>query len=130
MRLSCPPKLIGYYNGAMRYIGAIIQQLGTVVYLMLHRAVPLRLKTLPVLALAYVVIPRDLIPDFFALAGFVDDVLVVYLLLTLFISRAKRHLLSAGERYEPKGKTVTTSYRVVDKNANDKEKDSDKEDVA
>lgn len=121
MRLSRPPKLIRYYNGAMRFIGVIIQQLGTVVYLMFHRAVPLRLKALPVLALAYVIMPRDLIPDFFSFAGFVDDALVVYLLLSLFISRAKRHVLSAGERYEPKGKTITTSYRVEDKNDKDKE---------
>ena len=128
--MSCPSKLIRYYNGAMRFIGAIIQQLGTIVYLMLHRVVPLRLKTIPVLALAYIVMPRDLIPDFFSFAGFVDDALVVYLLLTLFISRAKRHLLSAGERYEPKGKTITTSYRVMDKNASNKEKNSDEENAA
>jgi uncharacterized membrane protein YkvA (DUF1232 family) len=101
----------------MRFIVAIIQQPGTVVYLMFHKAVPLRLKALPVLALAYVIMPRDLVPDFFSIAGFVDDVLVVYLLLSLFISRAKRHVLSAGERYQPEGKTITTSYRVVDKDA-------------
>jgi len=112
----------------MRLIGIITQQLGTVVYLMFHRVVPLRLKALPVLALAYVLVPRDLVPDFFFIAGFVDDVLVAYLLLALFISRAKRHLLSAGERYEPKGKTITTSYRVEDEK--DKDKDKDKEDTS
>jgi len=127
MPLPRPPKLIRYYNGAMRFISIIMQQLGTVVYLMFHRAVPLRLKVLPVLALAYVLMPRDLVPDFFFIAGFVDDVLVVYLLLALFISRAKRHLLSAGERYEPKGKTITTSYRIEDEKDNDKD---DKEDTA
>ncbi|MDA1215337.1 MAG: YkvA family protein [Chloroflexi bacterium] len=127
MRLSRPPKLIRYYNGVMRFISIIIQQLGTVVYLMFHRAVPLRLKALPVLALAYVLMPRDLVPDYFSIAGFVDDALVVYLLLALFISRGKRHLLLAGERYEPKGKTITTSYRIED----DKDKDKDdKEDAA
>ena len=117
----------------MRFMGAIIQQLGTVVYLMFHRAVPLRLKALPVLALAYVLMPFDLVRDFIPFVGFVDDALVVYLLLRLFISRARRRVLLAEGRYQPEGKTITTSYRVMDtegKDSDGKDKDTDKEDAA
>ena len=38
----------------------LLRRLLTVVYLMTHRAVPLHLKALPVLALIYLLFPRDL----------------------------------------------------------------------
>ena len=49
------------------------------------RRVPLLPKALLVLALAYVVSPLDLIPDFVPVIGEVDDVVVVLSLLWLFI---------------------------------------------
>ena len=70
---------------------AFLRRLTSVVYLMTHPDVPLRLKTLPVLALAYVIFPRDLLPDFRPF-GFIDDVIVVTVLLGIFTSRGWYHI--------------------------------------
>lgn len=69
----------------------LVQKLFSVPSLMRHPAVPLRLKVLPLLALAYLIMPRDLIIDLRWL-GLVDDFLVISVLLSIFISRAKRHV--------------------------------------
>jgi uncharacterized membrane protein YkvA (DUF1232 family) len=60
-------------------------------YLLRHPGVPLRLKVLPFLALAYLIFPRDLILDLKAF-GLLDDFFVVGLLLSIFVSKAWKHV--------------------------------------
>jgi uncharacterized membrane protein YkvA (DUF1232 family) len=47
--------------------------------------VPRLAKALPVLGLAYVVLPLDIVPDVLPLIGQIDDLSVVWLILTLFL---------------------------------------------
>lgn len=46
-------------------------------------AVPAKAKYLPLLALVYVIVPIDLIPDFFLLLGQIDDIGIILILLTM-----------------------------------------------
>lgn len=48
---------------------------------------PLVSKVLPIVALAYLLFPIDLIPDFFVGLGILDDVTVITLLLSAAIRR-------------------------------------------
>ncbi len=75
---------------------AYLRRLRTVAYFMTHPAVPLLLKALPIVALGYVLFPRDLLLDFRAF-GFVDDAVVVVLLLSVFTSRAAESVARAGK---------------------------------
>ncbi len=45
--------------------------------------VPAKTKYLPLLALVYLIVPIDLIPDFFVLLGQLDDIGVILILLTM-----------------------------------------------
>ena len=93
---------------------AFLRRLASVVYLMTHPDVPLRLKTLPVLALAYVVFPRDLFPDFLRLVGFIDDLIVVTVLLGIFTSRGWYHIERAKKR---KDDAIPAEFEVVEPDA-------------
>ena len=94
---------------------AFLRRLGTVVYLMTHPDVPLRLKTLPVLALAYVLFPRDLVIDFRPLGlGLIDDLIVVTVLLGIFTSRGWYHIERAKKG---KDDAIPTAFEVVEPDA-------------
>ncbi len=96
--------------------------------LMRDRRVPLITKFIPVLALAYVVTPIDLIPDFLPIRGQLDDILVVVILLGMFVVMSPwpvviehatgRAPMNKGDRggatREFDGETIETDYRLED----------------
>ena len=90
-----------------------LRRLASVVYLMTHPDVPLRLKTLPVLALAYLVFPKDLFFDFRAF-GLIDDLIVVTVLLGIFTSRGWYHIERAKKG---KDDAIPTAFEVVEPDA-------------
>ena len=73
---------------------AFLKRLRTVAYLMSHPAVSLLLKALPIAAIAYVIFPRDLLFDF-RIFGYLDDVVVVGLLLGFFTSKGAEQVAKA-----------------------------------
>jgi len=83
----------------------------SVAYLITHRAVPLRLKALPLIALIYLVFPRDLIFDFRAF-GYFEDVIVVTLLFGIFSTRAWKHVNGDRKR---KSDAIDVDYQVLDR---------------
>ena len=87
----------------------LLGRLLTVVYLMTHRAVPLHLKALPVLALIYLVFPRDLWFDFRAF-GLVDDLIVGGLLIGTFVNKGWNHVTTAERKRDD---TIPAEFRVV-----------------
>ncbi|MDE2837546.1 MAG: DUF1232 domain-containing protein [Chloroflexota bacterium] len=89
-----------------------LRRLLTVVYLMTHRAVPLHLKALPVLALIYLLFPRDLWFDFRAF-GLIDDLIVGGLLIGTFVKRGWNHVLTAQRERDD---TIPAEFRVIDDN--------------
>ena len=64
---------------------------------MTHRAVPWGWKLLPVITLAYIINPRDLFFDFRTL-GYLDDLAVAGMLLTIFTSKGWEHVSKGGAR--------------------------------
>ncbi len=90
-----------------------LRRLTSVVYLMTHPDVPLRLKTLPVLALAYIVFPRDLFLDVRPF-GLIDDLIVVTVLLGIFTSRGWHHIDRAKKR---KDDAIPAQFEVVEPDA-------------
>ncbi|MCH7608549.1 MAG: DUF1232 domain-containing protein [Chloroflexi bacterium] len=92
---------------------AFLRRLASVVYLMTHPDVPLRLKTLPVLALAYLVFPKDLFFDLRPF-GLIDDLIVVTVLLGIFTSRGWYHIERAKKG---KDDAIPTAFEVVEPDA-------------
>ena len=88
----------------------LLRRLLTVVYLMTHRAVPVHLKALPVLALIYLIFPRDLWFDF-RLFGLVDDLIVGGLLIGTFINKGWERVLTAERKRDD---TIPAEFRVID----------------
>ena len=84
---------------------------------MFDRRVPLGVKLLLVGAVAYLVSPYDLVPDFLPIRGRIDDVLVLLISLTSLIGMAPKEVLSDrdGEaKRGPDGQIVEGTYRVED----------------
>jgi uncharacterized membrane protein YkvA (DUF1232 family) len=70
------------------------------------RRVSVLLKALvPVAALAYFIMPIDLLPDFIPVLGQLDEVAVVLLLVRLFISLAPPDVVAEYKGEAPSGKT-------------------------
>ena len=88
----------------------LLRRLLTVVYLMTHRAVPMHLKALPVLALIYLLFPRDLWFDFRAF-GLLDDLIVGGLLIGTFVNKGWNHVLTAQRKRDD---TIPADFRVID----------------
>lgn len=87
-----------YLVGRRTEVGAISQFIPDCVILLGrllrdHR-VPRRRKLLVVALLGYLAMPFDLIPDFIPVAGQLDDVIVVILVLRTFFRRSNQELLA------------------------------------
>ena len=71
--------------------------------------VPLMLKALvPAVALAYVVMPIDLLPDFIPVLGQLDEVAIILLLVKLFISLAPPNIVAEHRQRMAGGATGAT----------------------
>ena len=90
--------------------------------LLFDKRVPLKLKAIPLLAILYVLLPFDFLPDFIPLLGWIDDIAVVVISILTFLfyaSSAKltgrgneKDLHTEGE--SRKGKVVNGEYRLID----------------
>ena len=88
----------------------LLRRLLTVVYLMTHPAVPLRLKALPVLALIYLIFPRDLWFDFRPF-GLLDDLIVGGLFIGTFVNKGWERVLAAQRKRDD---TIPADFRLLD----------------
>ena len=93
--------------------------------LMLDGRVPFRLKLLLPAAIVYVIVPFDIVPDFFLLPGRIDDLIVLVGAGLVFLLMAPREVLTehatgqpqpTTERRGPKdgSKVVDGEYRRLD----------------
>ena len=100
-----------------------------VIGLMMDRRVPIRLKLLLPGAVAYIVSPFDLVPDFLPALGRIDDLLVAFLAVAMFLALAPREVVaehirgtgpgasggrSVDEERGPKPDVIEGSYRFTD----------------
>ena len=63
--------------------------------LLLNPRVPLRTKLIPALAIGYVVLPFDLLPDFIPILGGVDDAILAIVAAYAFVLLGTRYLAAA-----------------------------------
>lgn len=91
--------------------------------LMLDRRVPFLNKLIIPAALAYFILPFDLMPDIVPLAGHIDDLLVVGGAVVLFLLMTPRDVLNEHlrggpsqdpDRHQPDGPVIEGSYKLVD----------------
>ena len=96
----------------------IFHFLRLIIRLMADRRVPIWVKLIPVAAVAYILSPIDLRPDFIPVLGQIDDLLITILLLVLFIvlapSEARRDGLRSGNaaRTDDPEEPVTFEGRI------------------
>lgn len=80
--------------------------------------VPLMLKALvPVAALAYIIMPVDLLPDFIPVLGQLDEVAIILLLMRLFVSLAPQEVVAEHRQKmagEATGASANSSTRDRD----------------
>lgn len=108
-----------------RDLPGILQQIRLAWRLWRDRRVPVLTKLVPLLGLAYVVVPLDLLADPMLGLGQVDDLGVVILALKLFMSlcpkalvaQHKQQLAQGKTAQQPEGDVVDAAYRVVDDTA-------------
>ena len=66
----------------------IFHILRMIIRLLADRRVPIWVKLIPIAAVAYILFPMDLRPDFIPFLGQIDDLLITILLVILFIALA------------------------------------------
>lgn len=99
----------------MLFIFRALSRLLGVFYLIAHPLVPRRLKVPLLLLPLYLIWPRDLVFDFSSGIGHIDDLLIILIGLSLFKSRAGKHIRTpsdSGEDHD--ARTISTSFRDVD----------------
>ena len=85
--------------------------------LLMDKRVPIKLKIVPLLAIVYTFLPTDLIPDFFPIIGWIDDLLILIISVTVFLGLGSFSIVSKGNTKSPETKhneVITGQYRVVD----------------
>ena len=94
--------------------------------LLLDKRVPLKLKAIPFIAILYVLLPFDFLPDLIPFIGWIDDLAVVVIsILTFLLYASSAKLLGNGKegdeqakRDSRKGKVVNGEYRLIDDDEN------------
>ena len=122
-------------NDRSGLLADLLKQLNLVWKLLLDARVPASTKLLlPLMALAYVIFPIDLIPDVLPVLGQLDDLAIVLLAVRLFVMLAPPDVVAfhrgqtpadsatpddsasaPGSGAEAKGRVVDGTYRVMDK---------------
>lgn len=69
-------------------------QIRLIGYLVKDPDVPLYLKLLPALAIVYVLIPLDFLPDFVAGLGQVDDLTALFVASKVFVDLSPQHIVA------------------------------------
>lgn len=75
---------------------------------------PLHLKALMLLVPLYLLSPLDLIPDFIPFVGWLDDLVIVPMLVSWIVSMLPRPAEARSTRHDPRadnGPVIDTSYR-------------------
>ncbi len=108
------------------------------------KRVPVFTKIIPLIALAYVISPFDIVADRIPLLGQFDDLIVVTILLLLFIAASPNHVVAdqtigrklrdiqKQQGYDPDqddkaGKTVDAEIRYIDDDEDPEDVESDEE---
>tara|TARA_B100001123_G_scaffold282235_1_gene314397 strand:- start:120 stop:395 length:276 start_codon:yes stop_codon:yes gene_type:complete len=83
----------------------------------MDKRVPTKLKIVPLLAIVYTFLPTDLIPDFFPIIGWIDDLLILIISVTVFLGLGSFSIISKGNSEGSETKpyeVIPGQYRVVD----------------
>ncbi len=85
--------------------------------LLMDKRVPTKLKIVPLLAIVYTFLPTDLIPDFFPIIGWIDDLLILMISVIVFLGLGSFSIVSKDNTEGPETKSnevIPGQYRVVD----------------
>ncbi len=104
---------------ALGSLAEIVHNLRLAWVLYMDRRVPFWVKGIPLVALGYVLWPVDLLPDFIPALGQVDDLTLIVLSITAFISLCpgrlvEQHRQKIRGEHPADAETVDTTYRVLD----------------
>ena len=85
--------------------------------LLMDKRVPTKLKIVPLLAIAYTFLPTDLIPDVFPIIGWIDDLLILIISVTVFLGLGSFSIISKENPKDSEtnpNEVIPGQYRVVD----------------
>ena len=90
--------------------------------LMLDKRVPFKLKILPIIAVLYLLLPWDFLPDLIPLIGWIDDIVVVIVSIGIFFVFGHLSILTRNieqnhnpDNQQPEnGEVVEGKYRIVE----------------
>jgi uncharacterized membrane protein YkvA (DUF1232 family) len=102
--MSLPPK------ATPTGLAQIIQTFYLSIKLFFSPKVPMWVKTVPLLALAYVIFPFDFLPDFFPGIGQLDDLTVLLVFMWAFLQLCPAEVV---RDVRGDGNVVDASYKVV-----------------
>lgn len=84
-------------NALKETLKKLKQQTLTVYFVSKHPDLPLHIKLLAVLVVAYALSPIDLIPDFIPVIGYLDDVIIVSLGIALVLRLTPKEIIVSSQ---------------------------------
>ena len=84
---------------------------------MLDKRVPLRIKILPFIAIAYIVFNRDILPDVFPIIGFLDDLIITAVAMILYFALGSASRITKvpdESKHGDDNTSETSSHTVID----------------
>ena len=93
-----------------------------VIKILIDKRVPLKIKALPLLAVAYLLLPLDIIPDFIPIIGWLDDIIILLIsigvLLINGIPILQNNIDANGtKKSRQKPKVYEGEYRLIDEDS-------------
>ncbi len=106
-------KTQGWVGKFTEYLVVLPDIVYLLIKLLFDREVPKRTKSLIGIALAYLISPIDIIPDFVPVAGLVDDLLVTVIILNRIINGKDPIVLNKISEYWPGKSDVFEQIRKI-----------------
>ncbi len=106
-------KTQGWVGKFTEYLVVLPDLVYLLIKLLFDREVPKGTKSLIVIALAYLISPIDIIPDFVPVAGLVDDLLVTVIILNRIINGKDPIVLNKIPEYWPGESDVFEQVRKI-----------------
>lgn len=108
-----PQRVHGWTGNFFQYLALLPDLVYLLIQLLKDRGIHIRYKTMLVMAMTYLIFPLDIIPDFIPVTGYIDDLLVIIVILNRIINTEDQTLIARITAHWPGEDNVLLTVRDI-----------------